>query len=156
MDENLSGTRKPAIVRQAREEDLEAILALVRELAEYEKSPQMVTATPDTYRDAFNSGYFEALVAELDGEIVGTAIYYRTFSTWKGRMMYLEDFIVTEAYRRSGTGRLLFEVFLEKAREAQSVLCKWQVLRWNDPAIRFYQKYETVFDDAWVDVKLYF
>ncbi|HLF62479.1 MAG TPA: GNAT family N-acetyltransferase [Saprospiraceae bacterium] len=144
------------MIRQAVVSDLEAILQLVRELAEYEQAPGKVTATLATYQDAFTAGYFEALVADLNGEIVGTSIYFRAFSTWKGRMMYLEDFVVHEEYRRHGIGRLLFEAFLEKAQEAQSVLCKWQVLRWNEPAINFYRKYDTVFDDEWVDVKIYF
>lgn len=71
-------------------------------------------------------------------------------------MMYLEDFVVKEEYRRTGIGKLLFDAFIEKAREAKSALCKWQVLRWNEPAINFYKKYDTVFDDEWVDVKMYF
>lgn len=143
-------------IRLAEAQDLEAILVLVRELAEYEKAPEKVTATLSTYQEAFSSGYFESLVAELEGQIVGTAIFYKTFSTWKGRMMYLEDFIVKEQYRRHGIGHLLFDAYILRAKEENSALCKWQVLRWNEPAINFYKKYDVVFDDEWVDVKRYF
>ena len=156
MNEKLSVPIGEPVIRAAKEADLEAILGLVRELAEYEKGLDKVSATQETYKDAFANGYFEALVAVADGDIIGIAIYYRTFSTWKGRMMHLEDFIVGEAYRRSGVGKLLFEAFLDIARNARSVMCKWQVIRWNDLAINFYRKYDTVFDDEWVDVKLYF
>jgi len=156
MNEKLSGASEVPRIRMATEADLDPILALVRELADYEKSPEKVTATLETYRDAFSNRYFDAIVATIAGKIVGMALYYRTFSTWKGRMMHLEDFVVAEAYRRSGVGKHIFEAFLEKAHEAGSVMCKWQVLRWNDPAINFYRKYDAVFDDEWVDVKLYF
>ncbi len=156
MHQKISTNEKPIVIRQGTDTDLAAILILVRELAEYEKAPEKVTATLGTYRDAFAHGYFEAIVAEQDGLIIGTTIYYKVFSTWRGRMMYLEDFVVSKEYRRSGVGKLLFEAFLEKAKEAGSILCKWQVLRWNELAINFYKKYDTVFDDEWVDVKMYF
>ena len=156
MDQKMSSVQANAVVRQADAQDLPDVLILVRELAEYEKGLDKVTATIETYRDAFAAGYFEALVAEMDGEIVGTAIYYKTFSTWKGRMMHLEDFVVREQLRRHGIGKMLLEAFLEKAKESRAALCKWQVLRWNEAAINFYKKYDTVFDDEWVDVKMYF
>lgn len=156
MTEKLSGQNPDPVIRPATTADLPAILDLVRELALYEKAPEKVTATLESYRDAFADDYFKALVADAGGKIVGMALYYRTFSTWKGRMMHLEDFIVTEEYRRTGIGRQLFGAFLEEARDTGAVMCKWQVLRWNDPAINFYRKYDTVFDDEWVDVKVYF
>ncbi|MDX1407645.1 MAG: GNAT family N-acetyltransferase [Saprospiraceae bacterium] len=143
-------------VRDARLDDIPAVLDLVRELAVYEKAPQAVTASLDTYRTCFQEGVYRALVAEADAGIVGTAIYYPTFSTWKGRMMYLEDFIVTEAQRGQGIGLLLFNAFLDRAKEAGAILCKWQVLHWNEPAIRFYERLPVIFDDEWIDVKYYF
>lgn len=156
MHQKLSPNAIRPVIREAGAADLASILQLVRELAEYEKGLEKVSASMATYQEAFASGYFEALVAEVDNEITGMALYYKAFSTWKGRMMYLEDFVVREKFRGSGIGKLLFEAFLEKAKEAKSVLCKWQVLRWNEPAINFYKKYDTVFDDEWVDVKMYF
>ena len=156
MHQKLSIHEKAPVIRSARLEDMAAILSLVKELAEYERSPQSVTATLETYQEDFREGYFKALVAELDGEIVGMALYYPVFSTWRGRMMYLEDFIVRETLRGSGIGKLLFDAFIEKAKLARSILCKLQVLRWNEPAINFYKKYDVILDDEWVDVKLYF
>ena len=155
MHQNLSTIDTTPQIRAAEASDLPEILTLVRELAEYENGLDKVTADLETYRDAFDAGYFEAIVAVINGEIVGTAIYYRTFSTWKGRMMYLEDFIVKEQYRRHGVGKLLFDTYILRAKEVKSALCKWQVLRWNELAINFYKKYDTVFDDEWVDVKMY-
>jgi GNAT superfamily N-acetyltransferase len=156
MHEKLSEHINRPIIRVATEADLAAIFDLVLELADYENGLEKVTATLESYRDAFANGYFRALVATLDDEVVGIALYYKTFSTWKGRMMHLEDFVVREKYRRHGVGKLLFDAFLEKAHDARSVMCKWQVLHWNEPAINFYKKYDAVFDDEWVDVKLYF
>ncbi len=117
MDQKLSGDRAAPIIRQATRNDLAAILDLVRELAVYERAPDKVTSTLQTYEADFDAGYFEALVAEQGEMILGMALYYKAFSTWRGRMMYLEDFIVKEAYRRLGVGKLLFEAFLEKSRE---------------------------------------
>jgi GNAT superfamily N-acetyltransferase len=156
IHENLSGLSSQPVIRVGTEADLDAILGLVYELAEYEKGLEKVSVTLETYQDAFANDYFRALVATVDGEVVGMAIYYKTFSTWKGRMMHLEDFVVKEAYRRHGIGMLLFDAFLEKAHDAKSVMCKWQVLHWNELAINFYKKYDAVFDDEWIDVKLYF
>lgn len=142
-------------IRKAVKNDLPGILALVQELAEYERAPQEVTATIEVYEASFKKGIFDALVAELDGQIIGTALYYITFSTWKGPMMYLEDFVVSEKHRGAGIGLKLFNRFLEESRQAGAVLCKWQVLEWNEPAIRFYKRLPTVFDDEWINVKYY-
>ena len=143
-------------IRKMTAEDIPGIHALVRELAEYERGLQKVTTTPESYRRDFEDGIFDAYVAEAHGEIVGTALYFMAFSTWRGRMLYLEDFIVREAMRGSGIGKLLFEAFLEEARKQDVVLVKWQVLEWNEPGINFYRKYPRVeFDGEWVDCKLF-
>ncbi len=156
MTQKLSTSESAPVIRQATAQDLASILDLVYQLAEYEKGLDKVTVTLTKYQDAFAEGRFQAFVAEVAGKIVGMAMYYMTFSSWKGRMMYLEDFIVLDDYRRQGIGKLLFEAFLDRAKEERSALCKWQVLRWNELAINFYKKYDTVFDDEWVDVKVYF
>jgi GNAT superfamily N-acetyltransferase len=144
-------------IRKAGLEDMEGIHALVRELAEYERGLHRVTTSPESYREDFGRGAFSAYVAEVDGEIVGMALYCGMFSTWRGRMLYLEDFVVRESMRGSGIGKLLFEEFLEEAKRQKVALVKWQVLHWNEPGIRFYKKYaETVFDEEWVDCKIYF
>ena len=143
-------------IRKAREADIPGIHQLVLELAEYEKGLHKVTTTAESYRRDYANGAFDAFVAEKEGEIVGMALYYLVFSTWKGPMMYLEDFIVKESQRGSGIGASLFDAFLREAKRQKVALVKWQVLKWNEPAIRFYKKYKTVFDDEWVDGKIYF
>src|SRR5687767_9919939 len=116
-------------IRKANSEDMGAIHALVRELAEYEKGLQNVTTAPETYLRDFQDKVFDAYVAEKDSVIVGMALYYLAFSTWRGRMLYLEDFIVKESERGSGIGALLFEGFIEEAKRQKVALVKWQVLR---------------------------
>ena len=143
------------IIRKAEEADIPEIHALVRELAEYEKGLQNVTTTPESYLRDFRDRVFDGYVAKREGQIVGIAIYYLVFSTWRGRMLYLEDFVVKETERRSGIGAMLFETFLDEARRQKAALVKWQVLKWNEPAINFYKKYETKFDDEWYDGKIY-
>src|SRR5690606_39112339 len=83
MTEKLSGSAQIPVIRPATMEDIPAILGLVRQLAEYERAADKVTATEETFRNAYVQGYFESLVAEVEGMIVGMALYYRTFSTWK-------------------------------------------------------------------------
>lgn len=136
--------------------DMEAIHALVRELAEYERGLHRVTTSAESYKEDFAVKAFDAFVAEADGTIVGMALYCGMFSTWRGRMLYLEDFVVKESMRGQGIGKMLFEAFVEEARKQKVALVKWQVLHWNEPGLNFYRKYETVFDDEWVDCKIYF
>lgn len=143
-------------IRKMSEADIPGIHALVRELAEYERGLHKVTTTPESYLRDYRDGIFDAYVAEKDGEIVGMSLYFMAFSTWRGRMLYLEDFIVREAMRGTGIGKLLFEAFLDEARKQDVALVKWQVLEWNEPGINFYKKYDVVFDDEWIDGKIYF
>ncbi len=142
-------------IRLATREDLPAIHALVRELAIYEKAEEEFTASLEDYRRDMQAGIFEALVAETEGEISGMALYYMTYSTWKGRMLYLEDFVVKEAMRGRGIGEALFKAFLAEARKKNCRLVKWQVLDWNEPAIRFYKKFNTLFEDEWLNGKIF-
>ena len=143
------------LVRHAGQNDLPDILRLVRELAAYEKAEDQVSADLETYRSSFKNQHFEALVAVLDGEVVGTALYYRRFSTWKGPILYLEDFIVSENHRGKGIGKRIFEVFIGEAKARGWAMCMWQVLEWNQPAIEFYNKYDIVYDDEWLNVKMF-
>lgn len=143
------------IIRKAVVGDLPAIYNLVNKLAIYEKAPEAVTATFEDYERDFADNVFEAIVAEKEGEVVGMAVYYLTYSTWKGRMMYLEDFVVKEAYRRAGVGQLLFDAFLEASREAGAKLVKWQVLDWNEPALRFYRKNGAIIEQEWWNGKMF-
>ena len=133
---------------------MSSILKLVKELAVYEKAEGEVTASLQDYEEAFEKNIFESSVAEVNGQIVGMTLYYMTYSTWKGKMLYLEDFVVFEAFRNKGIGKLLFEAFLEEAKRQQVRLVKWQVLDWNQPAIEFYKKYKAVFEKEWWNVKI--
>jgi GNAT superfamily N-acetyltransferase len=151
-------------IREAKRTDGEAMMSLIHELALYEKAPEEVTIS---FNHFIESGFGEnpvwwSLVAEVEMEdgslqIVGFALWYIRFSTWKGQRLYLEDIIVTEAYRRKGIGHQLFEGLIHwgKSRGLQGM--NWQVLDWNEPALQFYQKFGDVqFDPTWVNGKLDF
>lgn len=141
-------------IRPATEADLPAIHALVYELAVYEKSPESVTTTPDEYLEDFRNGRFQCHVAEMDGHVVGMALYYMAYSTWRGNMLYLDDLVVNEAYRRHGIGQLLFDAVLEAGQRQGCRLLKWQVLDWNEPALRFYRKNHAIIETEWWNGKI--
>ncbi len=144
-------------IRKAVIEDCPAMLELVRELALYEKAPQEVTVDPQHFEE---SGFgpnpvWWALVAEDEsGLVVGFALYYIRYSTWKGQVMYLEDILVTEKMRGKGIGSMLVDRLIVEARERGFSRIVWQVLEWNEPAINFYKKYNARFDPEWVNVIL--
>ena len=143
-------------IRPANPDDLPAIHDLVRELAIYEKEEAEFTATLEDYQRDFADGVFQSLVAEKEGEVIGMCLYFLTYSTWKGRMLWLEDFVVRQAQRRQGIGQQLFEALQARALEMQCRLMKWQVLDWNEPAIRFYEKNNATIEVDWWNGKLFF
>lgn len=145
---------KEILIRKGNINDLEGVHALVGELAAYENEPEAFTATLEEYRKDFEDGVFECIVAESSkGEIVGMTIQYLTYSTWKGRMLYLEDFVVKEAWRKHGIGQQLFDALFIRAEEMNCRLVKWQVLDWNEPALSFYKKNNAVIEKNWWNVK---
>ncbi|WP_259090971.1 GNAT family N-acetyltransferase [Mucilaginibacter dorajii] len=132
------------------------MMELVHELALFEKAPEQVTVTLQEFEDA---GFgpkpvWKAFVAEVDGRILGFAIYYVRYSTWKGCRMYLEDLVVTEESRGMGLGKLLFARLFEEVKEQGFSGMVWQVLDWNEPAINFYKKYNAEFDAGWINVSV--
>ena len=136
--------------------DCARIMELVHELAVFERAPDEVTVTLEHF---IESGFGEkpvwwGHVAEVEGTIVGFALYYIRYSTWKGSKMYLEDILVTEAWRGKGIGTLLMEALIKDAAEKKFQGISWQVLHWNEPAIKFYEKYKARFDHEWVNVML--
>ena len=143
-------------IRLATASDLPAVHNMVRELAIYEKAEHEFIASLTDHQEDFRSGIFEALVAENAVGVVGIALYYMTYSTWKGRMLYLEDFVIRESHRRQGIGQMLFDGFLEQARQKKCRLVKWQVLDWNQPAIDFYEKNDATIEKEWWNGKIYF
>ncbi len=167
-------------IRKARKKNLPSVLELINELAVFENARREVKVTvKELQRDGFGKKkLFECFVAEgfspipskgegADGnKIVGIALYYIKYSTWKGRCIYLDDLIVTKSMRRAGIGKKLFEEVVEVAKKMPALRglasggkvrkLEWQVLDWNKPAIAFYKKYSTVFDNEWVTCKLVF
>lgn len=142
-------------IRKGTEKDLPEILMLIKELAEYEKAPDEVEATTEEMKNWFsNEKVFDFFVLEKDNRIIGLALYYYKYSTWKGKCIFLEDIIVTEKERGKGYGKLLFNEVAAVARQEKVRRMEWQVLEWNTPAIEFYKKYETVIDPEWLNCKL--
>ena len=143
-------------LRRGREADLPRVLALIQELAEYERAPEAVTNTLAMMRrDGFGpEPIFGFFVLENDDDIIGLALFYTAYSTWKGRMLYLEDLVVTEAARRGGYGRQLFDAVVAEARRTGAQRLKWQVLNWNEPAIAFYKKLGATIEDEWLNGNL--
>lgn len=140
-------------IRTAVKEDCPRLLELINELAVYEKAPEEVTVTIDEFIDAGfgQKPVWKAFVAEENGTIIGFALFYTRYSTWKGCRLYLEDFIVTEDYRGKGVGKILFEKVIEEAKNNNYNGMTWQVLDWNEPAINFYNKYEARLEDEWLN-----
>ncbi len=143
-------------IRFAEEADLQAIRELVVELAIFEKEPNAVTATLEDYRTAHQSGLISMLTAVKAEEIVGMTLFYDTFSTWKGKMLYLEDFVVKEAHRSQGVGDLLFDATLDEAIRRDCKLIKWQVLDWNTGALKFYHRKKAIIEKEWWNGKIFF
>lgn len=141
-------------LRFAKKEDCPRLLELITELAVYEKAPDEVTVTLSEFEDAgFGSRpVWKAFVAEGQNGIVGFALYYTRYSTWKGCRLYLEDFIVTEEVRGQGVGKLLFDRVMKEAKDGNYNGMSWQVLDWNEPAINFYRKYAAQFESEWLNV----
>lgn len=133
--------------------DCPRLLELIKELALYEKAPEEVTVTLEEFIDAgFGATpVWKAFVAEENEIIIGFALFYTRYSTWKGCRLYLEDFIVTESYRGKGIGKLLFEKVITEAKENNYNGMCWQVLDWNEPAINFYKKYDAALEDEWLN-----
>ncbi|MCC6181755.1 MAG: GNAT family N-acetyltransferase [Bacteroidia bacterium] len=144
------------IIRIGTPADIPQVLNLVKELATFEKAPNEVEVTVEemTNWGFGNDKQFDFFVAEEDNTIVGIALYYYKYSTWKGKCLFLEDIIVTESYRGKGLGKLLFNQVVEVSKTQNVRRMEWQVLNWNTPAIEFYKKYEAVLDDEWINCKL--
>ena len=145
------------LLRPAAPADVPAIASLIRELAEYERDPAAAVATEaDLLRDGFGPApRYQCLMALLDGEVAGFAFWFHNYSTWQGRWgLYLEDLFVRPAFRQRGIGRALL---VELARIAVREGCGrfvWQVLDWNEPALRFYEKLGARRLGEWVTMRL--
>jgi ribosomal protein S18 acetylase RimI-like enzyme len=144
-------------IRAAKPGDEQAIFSLIKELALYEKAPEQVSNSAEQLsQDLFKSFICEAIVAEENTEIVGFALFYTAYSTWKGKTLYLEDFYVKENHRNKGIGNMLFEKVVEIAKDKKVKRMDWQVLEWNALALGFYEKKEAELSSEWVNGRLYF
>ncbi len=143
-------------IRKGLKDDLPQVLGLIKELAAYEKAPLEVAVTiAEMERDGFGENpVFRFFVAEDGEKIVGISLYYIKYSTWKGKCVFLEDIIVTESYRKHGIGKKLFDPVVKVAKAMNARRMEWQVLEWNEPAIKFYEKLDSHFDSEWVNCKL--
>lgn len=144
-------------IRKAEKKDVPDLHRLVMELAIYEKAPDSVeVSVEEMEREGFGpNAIYKAFVAENEGKIVGMALYYEKYSTWKGRCIYLDDIVVSEKYRRYGIGGKLFNEVVKVCKQLGVRKMDWQVLDWNEPAIEFYKKYNASFADEWLNVTLY-
>ncbi len=143
-------------IRPAEEIDCPAVFELIKELALFEKAAGEVDINAEELaRDAFGDAKIvQIFVAEIDGDIVGAALVYEKYSTWKGRCLHLEDLIVQESARGAGIGSLLFQEMIKLCKSCDYKRMEWQVLDWNEPAIEFYKKYGATFLDDWTDCRL--
>ena len=145
-------------IRKAQQRDCPRMMELVEELAQYERAPQEVTVETGHFMESGFGAHpvWWAFVAEEEGLIAGFALYYIRYSTWKGQKMYLEDILVTESARGKGIGTMLMDQLIAEAKEKKFKGITWQVLNWNEPAMNFYRKYNTRFDDEWINGALDF
>ena len=139
------------IIRKGEKSDMKAVLELIRELAVFEKEPNAVVVTvEDLERDGFSENpLFHTFVAKINNEIVGVALYYYRYSTWKGKTIHLEDLIVKEKMRGSGIGFALYSKIIEQGKKDKVRRIEWAVLDWNTPAIDFYKKSGARVLDDW-------
>ena len=142
-------------IRPARPTDLADIHDLVAELAAYVNASDQLTASVATYEQDLRDGFFEAIVAEHDGKIVGMMLYYNAYSTWKGRMIYLEDFVLAPAYRRRGIGTQLWQALREIGRRRGCRLMKWQIAEANTEAVKFYAAMGAEIEADWLNGKVW-
>ena len=140
------------IIRKGIQKDMPAVLDLIKQLATFEKEPEAVVVTvDDLVRDGFGKNpLFYTLVAEIENKIIGIALYYYRYSTWKGKTIHLEDLIVKEENRGSGAGFALYSEIIMQGKKDNVRRIEWNVLDWNTPAIEFYKKSGAKVLDDWL------
>jgi ribosomal protein S18 acetylase RimI-like enzyme len=139
------------IIQKAETKDVPSILGLIKELAVFERQPNAVLLSEGELEQALfgENPWVFVYVAEMENKIVGMALYYYGFSTWKGRSLHLEDLIVNENYRKLGIGRALMNQVIQVAKTEKVERMSWEVLDWNEPAIKFYESLGTIFYKDW-------
>lgn len=143
-------------IREGKKEDMPAVLDLIKELAHFEKEADaVVVSVADLEKDGFgNSPLFKTFVAEVGKEIVGMALFYPRYSTWKGPTIHLEDLIVKNSKRGLNIGSALYKKVIEYGHNLGVKRMEWVVLDWNTPAIEFYKKTGAHILDDWKTVQM--
>lgn len=145
-------TALPIITGQV--DHLPSVMQLIHDLAHFEQAPQEVANDLSRLREDFEAHQAFAFLVALDGpEVVGFSLYYPRYSTWKGRCYYLEDLYVKPAYRGKGLGKRLLEATAHEARQAGAQRLDWQVLDWNEEAVRFYERIGATVEKEWWNCK---
>lgn len=142
-------------IRKGEKSDCLRVIELIKELAIFERAEQEMTlGLSELEEDGFGKDpIYSMFVAEQNDSLIGVALFYEKYSTWKGRCVYLEDLIVTESARGIGAGKALFESVIKEAKARNSGRMEWQVLDWNQGAIDFYKSYGAELDGEWVNGK---
>ena len=143
-------------IRKGKEEDVQAVHGLITELAAFEKEPDAVEITPeDLLKDGFSEKpRFGLFVAEEENNIIGIALFYERYSTWKGKTIHLEDLIVTQSKRKLGVGKALYGAVMQYAFDNNYNRVAWEVLDWNQNAIDFYQSSGATYLNDWSVVQM--
>jgi GNAT superfamily N-acetyltransferase len=137
-------------IRRASEDDFQAVLLLIKELAAFEKASEKVTNSIGLMKK--EKDMFHCFVAETETkEIVGMALYFFAYYTWVGKSLYLEDIYVKESFRKHKIGTALLRRIFEVANEEDCKRVRWQVLNWNQSAIQMYKKSGAEIDDEWLN-----
>ncbi|MDA6071469.1 GNAT family N-acetyltransferase [Flavobacterium sp. AC] len=143
-------------IRKGNPEDMQSVLGLIKELAIFEKEPEAVVITvDDLVRDGFGENpLFHIFVAEVEEEIVGIALYYYRYSTWKGKTIHLEDLIVKDKMRGTGLGSALYTAIMKQGKKENVRRVEWNVLDWNTPAVKFYENSGAKILEEWRVVQM--
>jgi GNAT superfamily N-acetyltransferase len=144
------------IIRKGTEKDMQAALDLIIELAVFEKEPDAVEITvDDLIKDGFSDApKFKIFVAEVENTIIGIALFYERYSTWKGKTIHLEDLMVTESKRKLGAGKALYTAVLKYAYDNNFNRVAWEVIDWNTNAIDFYKSTGATYLHDWSVVQM--
>ncbi len=149
----------PVTVRNGTADDMKNVHTLVMQLAIFEKAPEEVITDVETLQ---KDGYgerdnFRTLIAEDENkQVIGICLYYIAYSSWKGRILFLDDIVIDEPYRSQGVGTLLMNALFNICKEEHIKQMRWQVLDWNEPAIKFYEKLGAFIDKDWYTCKMNF
>ena len=145
------------LIREAQKKDMNSVHKLIVELAVYEKEPDAVEID---IKELANMGFsstpplFKCLIAEVNNTIVGAAIIYNRFSTWKGKTLHLEDLIITKTMRNNGIGSKLFDEVIRYGKKIGAQRISWNVIDWNQSAIKFYESKGAEIVKGWSIVHL--